>query len=763
MRRGGIVRAACIGGVGLAAMTSAVAHAQTQPSRPEAGAPSTGAQVSEVVVTANKRSERLQDVANSVSAVSGAELTRTQTLDLQDIQYKVPGLSLTQGVLGATSQIILRGENSGGAGATVATLVDDVPLTFSGGITDGGYLSADFDTYDMQRIEVLRGPQGTLYGATAEGGLIKYVTNLPDLNRYQAGAEAGALSLAHADSPGASAKGFINIPLMDGKAALRASGFYEYTPGWIDDKLISQTNLNENRRYGGRASLLWRPTQDLSVRVSAFYQRHNAANFSDTVDIVDPGKGWRLADGYNQNHYPTNLAKVILGVYSVNVDYDLHWARFQSISGYATERQFFLQDQTPYVNLFTPNSVINQRQLNGISKINQEFRLSSEPSNSLFSHPFEWQTGLYYTRESVSFDQFYDGLAYPGLQLLPGLQGRVYGGFTPSTYQDVAGYADGTFHFTPKLDLEVGGRISHNDQRLHTAEEGVLGGGSATPVPLANRYQAEWVGTYSVAPRWHINPDVMVYARIASGYRAGGPLIPIAGAPPGLPTSFNSDSTTNYEVGLKGQFFQRKLSADVAAFYIDWQNIQIPQIFLVTIIDSQGNQRVQNYNQTGNGGTAVSQGVEWSLIWTPVRGLTLGTVGAYTDAHLTQDARAIGGVKGEKLAYVPDVSGNLNFNYEWPLRGDYRAFVGGAWAYTGRRFTTIAADPTISHLRIPSYTNVSLQAGVQNGRYTFEVYGKNLGDERGILSYVPGLGLNGGDVATVTRPRVVGVRIAAAF
>ena len=232
----------------------------------EVAAEKTGgaSQVGELVVTANKRSERLQDVAMSVSALKGEDLARNQTLDLQDLANQVPGLSLQQSG-GNFTKIILRGQNAGGDGASRgdrdgrrAASVSPAPTT-----TGPCYrLTSRPMTSSASRC--CAGPQGTLYGATAEGGLIKYVTNKPNPDAFHAGLEGGVSGLAHGDVGGAG-KGFVNIPLLDGTAAVRLSGFYESLPGWVDNKLLGGSKVNDGYRDGGRFAVLWRPTADLTL------------------------------------------------------------------------------------------------------------------------------------------------------------------------------------------------------------------------------------------------------------------------------------------------------------------------------------------------------------------------------------------------------------------------------------------------------------------------------------------------------------------
>jgi len=737
-------------------LTLAGAHATL--AAPLAASGTDAGELQEIVVTATKRDERIDDVPMSISAISGEDLTRSQTLDLQDLSTQVAGLNIESGALPGGSRIILRGENSGGDGATVATLLDDFPISFSGANTDGGFIGSDFDTYDMQRVEVLRGPQGTLYGATAEGGLIKYVTNPPDPSGFHAGVEAGALDVAHGGA-GESGKGFVNIPLVDGTTAFRASGFYERTPGWISDDLLGRTHANGSDKYEIRASLLWQPTQDLKVRLTALDQRLNASG-PDYVDVVG-GTGpnrWSLQNGYNLNTFIAYPIWSQLGVYGVNVDYDLHWARLQSITGFGQVHLVSFEDNTSLANVFSPSSVVRQRQRNDLHKYNQEFRLSSEPDSTLFDHRFDWQVGAYYTHESVTYDQAYDGLSYPSLTLLPGLNGRLYLGFTPSQYKEEAGYTDLTYHFTQQFDVDVGGRFSHNEEQNEVTESGLLGGG-ATPTVFPHVDTGESVSTYSVAARYHFTPDSMVYSRIASGYRPGAPNFPIAGAPPGLlPTAFKSDSTVNYEVGVKSLFLDKRVEVDVSAFYIDWTRIQITKIFYVLIGGME-----QPYYQPANAGTAVSRGLEWNLGWSPVSGLKFGLIGAYTDAHLTEDAPAAGGVSGDQLPMVPKINAAVSFDYEVPVAADIKGFIGGNYAYSGVRYTEFSSAPTIDHLELPIYETLALQLGVRSDRYTAEIYGKNLTDSRAVNSYIPGAGLNGADWTSIIRPRTIGVRVSANF
>jgi len=695
--------------------------------------------LAEVVVTASKRPERIVDVSSSVSAVGAAELTRTQTIDIQDIAARVPGLNLEQGFNPGASKLILRGQNAGGDGATVAVVVDDAPISYSLANTSGGYLSADFDTYDMNRVEVLRGPQGTLYGATSEGGLIKYVTNAPDPRAYHGGVEADVWGLDHGETAGA-AKGYVNVPLLDGAAAVRVSGFYEGIPGYINDAYQDRSHFNNGYKYGVRGSLLWAPTSRLTIRFTAAdqYLRQHGDNYIDVAGASNPSALFQPVAGYNHNTYTPDISQFEAQIYILNISYALGPATLQSITSYGHTHVPSLTDLPSYSD---GTFSVQQVQLNDLEKPSQEIRLTSTPGSKILGRDLDWQAGVFATRERSVFNQTYDVLAVPS----HAFEALFQADQLPIRYEEIAAYADLDYRVLRDFDIDVGGRLSRN----HSSGQSTIDTGAPPPLQFPNYSISETSGTFSVGPRFHFTPDAMAYVRVASGYRPGGPTLPVPGLPTSLPTTFRSDSTVSYEGGLKGVFLDRAVSADVAAFYIDWSRIQVNTVY---VVDGTP------YQITGNAGTASSAGVEWDLHWTPLSGFTLGLLGAYTDAHLTRDAPGIGGLSGDRLAYVPDVSLTATADHEWRLTDSLRAFVGGSYTYLGRRWT----DFGDRHL-LPSYGAVALQGGVRRGPYSLEVYAKNLTDARGITGYFSyGAVANEGEEAII-RPRTIGMRVAADF
>jgi outer membrane receptor protein involved in Fe transport len=238
----------------------------------------------------------------------------------------------------------------------------------------------------------------------------------------------------------------------------------------------------------------------------------------------------------------------------------------------------------------------------------------------------------------------------------------------------------------------------------------------------------------------------MIYARVAKGYQPGGPNVLPPNPSPTIPTAFNSDTLVNYEVGYKADFDDGRVSLDLDAFYINWNNIQ-----LLTYVD--------NISVEGNGGTATTKGLEWDASWVPVDGLDLRFGGAYVDAYLTSPAPLLGGESGDPLSYVPKWSMSLSGDYHFAPMGDYTPFVGASWHYVGERYTSF--DSTYGQTRYPAYNEFDLRAGVDFKSWEFEVYAKNVGDVRAYSqSFQGGSAANGlAPVVDIGQPRVIGVML----
>ena len=730
-------RAIIVGAAGMAAVSSS-ALAQGLPSGPPQtpsaeAAVQADAQVAEVIVTAQKREQRLLDVPQSVSVVSAKLLEQTHSERLEDFFTRVPSASIQEAQAGGAT-IILRGINTGGAAATVATYVDEVPYGSATGLANAGILAPDLDPNDLSRVEVLRGPQGTLYGANSLGGLIKYVTILPSTDRLKGTAEVGVETVDHG-STGWSARGALNLPLGDNLAA-RVSGFYRDDPGFIDDPKFGR-DINDGRSYGGRVSVLYKPTNALTMRATASVQdlKSNGSNTEDVdFNTLKPTLGDLV-----QSRTLRSPQDIQYQVYNATESYDFGPVTLLSSTSYGVLTQNAIGDDSAlFTQLlagafgtigYSQDQQIRQR------RITQELRLASKASSL-----FEWTLGGYYSHESNRLHQAINGVNYTSTAPLAPFAGLAIVDL-PSTYSEYAGFANGILHLSKMLDLTVGGRYSHNDQNAQEVTSGPLAGAGSF-----SSSSSDGVFTYSVAPTFKPRDDLTFYARIASGYRPGGPNVVPSTAPNGVPRQYSADTTTNYEVGVRSELFDKRVSTELTAFYIDWNDIQ-----LVTI--------VSGYGINANGGSARSQGLEASVTATPITGLTLSANGAYVDAFLTKDTPAIlGGHKGDLLPYAARFASTIAVDYEHPLGNVLVGVAGLSWRYTGPRESGF--DAALGQRRLPDFNQVDAHAGVTFGRYRLDLYARNLTDSRGIVSLGnTGTAPNGAVAAGLIRPRSVGLSL----
>ena len=719
-----------------------------------------GSQV--IVVTAQKRDQLLVDVPQSISVVSGETLEVQQATSFQDFLNLVPGLQLDQSTPGA-GRLILRGLNTGGVASAVAVYVDETPFGSSSALVNGGVLAGDFDTFDIARIEVLRGPQGTLYGASSLGGLLKFVTNEPSTTRIE-GRVRGSIETTEGGDMSYHGNAMINLPLGD-TLAFRASGFYNKNGGFIDSIGTSGTsftslitsdvaeNINDVESYGGRASLLFKPSDVFDIRLTAHVQNIRA----DAPSLVesDPNTLKTLYGRPTQSQFAQAYTNIDYRVYNGLLNYDFGGVTLTSSSSYSTQRQTLRDDATfnlsgivrallgaPANDFFLDQNTNNRR-------FTQELRLTSAKSDT-----FEWLVGGYYNEEKgLIFQNF--------VATTPGTTTPIAFPFTlgqvnlQSEYKEYAGFANATLHLGQSFDIDLGGRYSHNTQFASQTAAGVLAGN----VPVnSNLRSADNVFTYSVAPKFKINDRMSLYARVAKGYRPGGPNVIAPNAPAGTPVSFNPDTVVSYEAGFKGETADRTFSLDLSVYHIDWKNIQ-----LLTVINGFG--------VNINGSSASSDGAEFTATIRPVPGFVTSINGAYTNARLDNDAPAlVGGRKGDHLPFTPPYSISINSDYNWELSGGTKAFFGGSLRFLSEQ--TADFDGTFRtangrQRKVPSYEVVDLRAGLDFGSFGVEAFVRNLTNSDGKTSVgsttANGLPVspNGAIETGVIRPRTFGLSLSA--
>ncbi|HXV01566.1 MAG TPA: TonB-dependent receptor [Caulobacteraceae bacterium] len=748
------------------AAVAGVAHAQSRPA--------SSTQVQEVVVTATKRTENIQSVPAAITALNAQSLSKAGFVKLEDYVAQAPGLSIST-VNPGSMQIAIRGITSGEneASPTTSIYVDEAPFGSVNAYAAGGDLTPDLDPAELSQIEVLKGPQGTLYGASAVGGVVKFDTKPVDLDRYGGELTAGG-EVTSEGTAGYTFRGLINAPLVKDVLGLRISGFSREDPGYIKN-LVDGKYQNDSKVEGGRADLYWKPTSNISVDLSALI--HNINNNGTSAEDVNFQTLQPLYAPLTMKAYVEQPSKFQFEVYNATIRGQWGALNVTSSTTYQNIRGVAYADATQQsggilnLQIFggfgvladPANTAIQISLASKVRRFSQEFRVS----DSFFNGRLDAQAGLFFSHE-------YDILTIPGYFLFDKTTGapiapNYFLGFSPlitaeiaSRYTELSGYADLDLHITDRLDVLGGVRESANRQHFLEYYAGSYIGivkflqNNGVPNGDVLTYGNSSTGqdfNYLVSPRFKIDDDNMVYARFANGYRPGG-----ANAfPPGLgePETFQPDTVTSYEAGYKSQWFDRSLTLDLALFWNEWNNIQIQT-------------GVAGFQGFINGPSARTRGIELSTLWRPVHGLTFGLDGAYTQARLTGDAPAAGAANGDELPFVPKWTGAITADYAWDITNGWSVDLGGSVNYVGTRMSGFVGNAVVGTgygVPVPNFTTFNLNAGVTHGPVTFQAFVRNIGSSHGIV-YVPVLAapiLTDYNTASVIPPRTFGGQITVAF
>jgi len=561
----------------------------------------------------------------------------------------------------------------------------------------------------------------------------------------------------------------INLPITD-TLAFRVSGSYRKQGGYIDSIGTAGSrvdhNFNDSRSYGGRASLLWTPDSHLSIRLSALLQNLDVDGAPSFVE-ADPATLKPLYGGLTLSEYVPSFSDVKYRLYNGTIDYDFGFATLTSVTSYGEELQSLRTDYTanlsaalagPYSDLLASfglpripqnNAVFDQ--LTQSRKWTQELRLASNGGGFL-----EWLVGGYYTHEKALIDQHLN-LVEPGTLTPITYPLELVQYDLRSRYEEIAGFANATLHLAPWFDLDFGGRYSHNRQRADQVTDSVLLGSS----DIGNLRSSDNVFTYSVAPKIKFGKRASLYARVAKGYRPGGPNVIPAGAPAGTPTTYDPDTVTSYELGFKGETADGTFGLDASVYHIDWNNIQLAAV-------------VNGFGINVNGHGADIDGAEIAATLRPTAGFVTSINFALNDAKLSGDTDplVVGAVKGDRLPFTPKYTVSVNADYQWALGGDATASIGGSIrSLSGQSGNYDPAYRTLyGHFaRVPAYEVIDLRASLSFGRYTINAYVQNLGNVAGVTATdaltansLPRYA-NGALGTGVIRPRTAGVSIAVGF
>jgi len=593
--------------------------------------------LAEVVVTAEKYNSTIQNTPISMSAVTGDQLLAAGITTVEEVTQEVPGLSMRTAGPGLTEYEARGLASNGGAAPTVGFYLDEVPLS-PPALAQVGKVVIDPDLYDINRIEVLRGPQGTLYGSGSMGGTVKVVTNQPKLDTWE-GSFQGTLS----DTEGGSGNGggdfMLNIPLGN-TLALRVVGSDSYRSGWIDrvvlnpfpeDTGITRANVlaapveavvrdvNTENLYGARASLLFQPSDTVSIVATALYQRMVLGGYDD----FDSPPGPAYLAHYEAFNIPEPIADTV-HIYSLTATFDLGFADLISSSAYWDRAEHQTQDASEsatfdnggiYPDVAVPYSEVDESQ-----QTSEEIRLTSRGDDRL-----HWTTGAFVS-DLHSLWQEYGANAYftqPGNPI-----GIVYESNNPYKIEQSALFADGSYKITDTLKFSTGVRW-YRYQSTQLEQE--WGYDTATPTPVApTRTKAADSG---FNPRFNLSysptADLTTYISASRGFRPGGAnqIVPPPNVPPhcapGYSPSFGSDSVWDYEIGEKARFLNGWLTVNSDFYYIKWTGVQ------QTVLQLCG------YEYEANAGNGRSFGPELEIEAKLSDAWLVTASGTYTDAKLT--------------------------------------------------------------------------------------------------------------------------------
>lgn len=775
-----------------------LASAQSQDTQGSNANTSSQPMITEVIVTARKRGEeRLQDIPTAISAFGDQTLQDMGVKEFTDFAYQVPGLSFNDTGAGE-KRYIMRGVQSAGQ-EQVAVYFDEVPATgVQSSSGDSGSQTPDLVLVDLDRIEVLKGPQGTTFGANSQTGVVRFIAKKPVMDAVEGNVKIGAESMKSGD-PGASASGTFNLPLVDGKLALRTSVYYDKRGGYIDNVRLGDENINSSETTGGRAILRYQPTDTTTLDAMVWLQRrdvdgasgyHPYDTFHVNGDAADPGFKDNVPDfayfdtgKFHNGDYVKTPRPDEQGIYSLTLTQDLNWATLTA-AGSLYKRDFgFFRDNTwsvislnvgpegettcfngPCVRPDLFPELTDQTQ--NIDQQTVEVRLNSSGDG-----PLSWLGGVFYRNRESDFRSVSPivdpatGLPYPvtgpptGFSSLPGAgvegcQPCALARFNTRTIEESAVFGELSYRLFDQLELMAGLRqftAEQDDDGFYVFQFPLFGG--LPPPDKRNFKEDRLIKKFQLSYR--PSDDVTIFALASEGFRLGGTnQANIAAVPPG----YEADSLWNYELGVKSTWLDRRLTINSSAFLIDWDNIQV-----------SGRDPTGSFAFIGNAGAAQVIGLELETFYRPVRSLNISAGMSWLPKReLTEDqvnaTVAAPGRKGDKLPRIPEFTGNVSVQYERSLEAlpSWSAWVRGDWAYHGKSSTELR--PTASTNREQEaydITNVRFGARNEETGLDLALYVDNVFDIEGDVYLVAATATP--TLKYTNLPRTIGIELSKRF
>jgi len=715
----------------LAWLASAPASAQQPAPSAVQDAPAAIEAAEVVTVSATRRREPIRDVPLRVETISAEALERSGAASLTDYIGTLPGVHVHSDGGPGRGQVKIRGISvTGLSSPTVGVYIDDVAFGSSTGFVGEAVSALDLSLLDLRHVELLRGPQGTLYGAGAMGGLLKYVTNDPDPSGFS-GKAGLAVRQSRGGALGHTENAVVNVPLSAGVAALRVAAFNEHDGGYIKSVgRVAGDHANDGDTRGVRVSALFDPSSALRVRLTATQQ--NIERDGTSIAQYDARTGQPLHGDLTQLLYRPEPYTIKTGVVSGTVEYEMGWARLNVITSAQRFKGETALDATEIVGIpgIDFGGLDNDIDLR---KRSAEVRLTSARG------PLEWLLGFYHNKETGRRAQRL------WIQTPDGSATDLVRSTQPSRFQENAVYGDITWNPAPEWSFTVGARSARNRQVYGTETNGVKDFESTGK---------DSSKTYLATARYSLDKTSSVYFRAASGYRPGGPNPPAIGQDgqvvPGAPLTFEPDKLWSYEVGYKADLLQRRLFLEAALFSIRWKDLQLPMAVGVTSL-------------TGNAGEAESNGLELAVRYKLNESFSLDGSLAWTDATLTEEAPGLGPA-GARLPNSARLSASVGGRYDFQLAGN-RAWAGVAVRGVGQRNAGFDTPVTsVPYFSMAGYTLADLQLGVDVNGWEVGAFVRNVADKRALNSADTNLTAFGGPLrATPVQPRTIGMNLTRAF
>lgn len=719
MRRTGFLRTALVGASFCALSIGSSAWAQETAGEADEDV---------IVVTAQKREQALLDVPLSIQAISGEQLEEQGTKELNDLIESIPGASSVSRTAPGFETIQIRGIASGTTGdATVGYYVDDVPFS-----VPNLQLAPPSRLFDLQRVEVLRGPQGTLYGQGAMGGTIRLVTASPDYNDVLGRAQF-ELSDTSGGAPSAAVDGVVNVPIAPGTIALRVSGGYELVGGFVDvvqpvggvDTVVKK-NANETRSWNVRGKLGIKPSDKIDIELGAWRVK-NTLDYRNSVDAVDP----EIYNNTTGEIDRPNYVKTSLTLLSGLVKADLGGAQLVSSSSY-------IDSVLDFDASFLSSPIFGGGFLRNDSKFKtksftQEIRLSSNGAG-----PFNWLVGGYYSDGKIDSDICL-GLIVPCAFAFPPFNINSSGQIKTRAY---AAFGELSYALLDeRLVATVGGRY-FNDRRRTSGFDRYTSTSTPGNAATFDTFNPRFNLSYKFADNF------LIFGNVAKGFRSGSFQTPAQAAAASaalgftVPTAVQPDEVWSYEIGAKGKLFDGLITIDAAVYQIDWKDIQLQSTLsgVATIV---------------NGGDARSKGIDLGLIVKPVPGVSLQAVGNINSTKFTSVLPAIVALNplaapGTRIPNVPKSSLSLSANYSW----DFATWGGQGFVTGGYVFRNSQLDST--GLVSDELNEFNARIGVSKDNWKLQIFGENIGNNRSAI-VVGSLGVQ------PNFPRRIGARFSADF